>query len=120
MCPTLLVSVYLSEATPESGELTMLPGSRLAAFNAHVATPAALGGAHFRARPGDVSVHYGDTVHAAPPPTARGLPRYRVSAIVAFARPGARPHRGQDSYNDALHRRADGRVEHLAAVARRS
>jgi Phytanoyl-CoA dioxygenase (PhyH) len=119
-CPILLASVYLTEATPESGELTLLPGSRLAGFNAHVATPASLAGAHFDARPGDVSLHYGDTIHAAPPPTARDLPTYRVSAIVAFAPPGARPHRGQDSYNDALHQRTDGRVEHLSVVAKRT
>jgi hypothetical protein len=40
-----------------------------------------------------------------------------VSAVVGFAGPGARPHRGRP-YNEVLHRRDDGQVEHLAKVAR--
>ena len=120
MCPTLVVSVYLTEASPENGELTMLPGSKDAAFNAHDPNQrGALRSAHFHARPGDVSLHYSDTVHAAPPPTARGRTRYRVSAVLTFARPDARHHRGRQSYNDVLHQRADGQVEHLVDVAKR-
>jgi len=119
MCPTLIASVYLTDATPETGELRMLPGSREASFNAHVSRAASLGGASFRARPGDVSLHYSDTIHAAPPPTGRGPGDYRVSAIVGFARPGAAHHRGERSYNDVLHQRDDGQIEHLVAVARR-
>jgi hypothetical protein len=119
MCPTAIASVYLTEATPESGELVFLPGSRETAFNAH--DPSCRGrlpGAHFRAQPGDVTLHFGDTVHAAPPP-APGAPSYRVSAIVGYARPGAFHHRGDASYNDALHRRDDGQVDHLVDLARR-
>jgi ectoine hydroxylase-related dioxygenase (phytanoyl-CoA dioxygenase family) len=121
MCPRLLVSVYLSEATPETGELVMLPGSHRATLNAHDTTvdPAAHA-AHFAARPGDVSVHYGDTVHAAPPPTAPNRAEYRISAVIGFAPPGSRNHRGEGSYNDALHRRDDGQIEHLAEVVKRS
>lgn len=119
MCPTLIASVYLTPATPETGELRMLPGSLESSFNAHVTRASNLAGASFRARPGDVSLHYSDTIHAAPPPTARGLPGYRVSAIVGYARPGATHHRGERSYNDVLHQRADGQVEHLVAVAKR-
>lgn len=120
ICPTLLISVYLSAATPESGELMMLPGSHRTTLNAHDAgiDPAAHA-AHFAARPGDVSVHYGDTVHAAPPPTAPDRDQYRISAVVSFARRGARNHRGGGSYNDALHQRDDGQIEHLNAVAKR-
>jgi hypothetical protein len=114
MCPTLIASVYLTAATPETGELKMLAGSRLMSLRRLDADPPA---ARFRARPGDVSVHYGDTMHAAPPPAARGLDTYRVSAIVGFARADARHHRGEKSYNDVLHRRADGQVEHLERVA---
>jgi hypothetical protein len=119
MCPILLLSVYLREATPETGELMMLPGSHLTTLNAHDAgvDPAAHA-AHFAARPGDVSVHYGDTVHAAPPPSAADREHYRISAVVGFAPPGARNHRGERSYNDALHRREDGQIEHLSEVAK--
>ena len=120
ICPTLLVSIYLTEATPESGELVMLPGSHRTAFNAHDrgVDPAAHA-AHFAARPGDVSVHYGDTVHAAPPPTRNDRAEYRISTVLSFAPVGARHHRGAASYNDALHQRADGRIEHLDEVAKR-
>ncbi|MDX2169779.1 MAG: phytanoyl-CoA dioxygenase family protein [Deltaproteobacteria bacterium] len=119
-CPLLQLSIYLREATPESGELAMLPGSHRAAFNAHDATldPMAWA-AHFAAQPGDVSLHYSDTVHAAPPPTASDRAEYRVSAVLSFGRPTARHHRGESSYNDVLHQRADGQIEHLNEVARR-
>ena len=119
MCPTLIASVYLTDATPETGDLRMLPGSREASFNAHVSRSAAVGGVAFRARPGDVSVHYSDTVHTAPPPAGRGPGTYRISAIIGFARPGTDHHRGERSYNEVLHQRADGQIEHLVKVAER-
>jgi ectoine hydroxylase-related dioxygenase (phytanoyl-CoA dioxygenase family) len=120
MCPTAIASVYLTEASPETGELAFLPGSRDMAFNGH--DPQCrehLLSAHFHARPGDVTLHYSDTVHAAPPPTAADRAAYRISAIVSYARPDARHHRGEASYNDVLHRRDDGQVEHLVSVAKR-
>ena len=121
MCPVLIASVYLTEATPETGELVMLPGSHRASYTTiHPSHPEAPRGAHFHARPGDVSLHYGDTMHAAPPPTARSGAAYRTSAIVGFARPGAHHHRGEQSYNEVLHAREDGQVEHLERVAQRA
>jgi ectoine hydroxylase-related dioxygenase (phytanoyl-CoA dioxygenase family) len=120
MCPILLASVYLTEATPETGELAMLPGSHRASFNAHDQRSALTAhAAHFHARPGDVSLHYSDTVHAAPPPTAAQRDSYRISAVVSFARPEARHHRGESSYNDVLHQRDDGQIEHLETLAKR-
>jgi ectoine hydroxylase-related dioxygenase (phytanoyl-CoA dioxygenase family) len=120
MCPRLLLSTYLREATPESGELAMLPGSHRAAFNAHDRTiDPWRHAARFAARPGDVSVHFGDTVHAAPPPAAPERAEFRISAVVGFAPPEARHHRGEHSYNDALHQRDDGQIEHLDQVAKR-
>ena len=110
-CPTAIASVYLTEATPQSGELVFLPGSRRTAFNAH--DPQCrddLPAAHFHARPGDLTFHYGDTIHAAPPPTDPSRSSYRISAILGYARPAARHHRGEGSYNDVLapaRRRAD-------------
>jgi ectoine hydroxylase-related dioxygenase (phytanoyl-CoA dioxygenase family) len=116
----LLLSVYLREATPESGERAMLPGSHRAAFNAHDTRLEPMAhAAHFAARPGDVSLHYGDTVHAAPPPTARDRADYQVSAVVSFAASTARHHRGASSYNDVLHQRDDGQIAHLDRVAKR-
>ena len=120
MCPTAIASVFLTDGSAGAGELVFLPGSRHAAFNAHDPRwRGELPGAHFAARPGDVTLHYGDTVHCAPPPSDPARDAYRISAIVGYARPGARHHRGEASYNDALHRRDDGQVEHLTRVAKR-
>jgi len=38
---------------------------------------------------------------------------------MSFVSEGARHHRGEGSYNDALHQRDDGQIEHLAVVARK-
>lgn len=120
MCPIVVVSVFLTAASPETGELAMLPGSHAASFNAHDRRgDPGLHAAHFRARPGDVSLHYSDTVHAAPPPTDVHRDSYRISAIVDFAAPAARHHRGERSYNAVLHQRADGQIEHLETVTKR-
>ena len=119
LCPTLVVSTYLTPATPETGELRMLPGSwQRGCGPIDARHPRAPRGVSFAARPGDVSLHYGDTMHAAPPPTRDDLQVYRISAVTAFARPGARPHRGRH-YNEVLHRREDGQIEHLARIAER-
>jgi len=121
MCPILIVSTYLRPATPETGELAFLPGSRDRGVGPiDPRHPKAPRGAHFRAGPGDVTVHYSDTMHAAPPPTRSDLPpdAYRLSAVTGFARPGASPHDGRRHYNEVLHRREDGQVEHLSVVAR--
>jgi ectoine hydroxylase-related dioxygenase (phytanoyl-CoA dioxygenase family) len=121
-CPILVCSVFLTDSTPETGELLFLPGSwqRAAAQAVFADDPSAPVGAHFRARPGDVSIHYGDTLHAAPPPARSDLEGYRVSAVVSFARPDAYHHHGEQSYNAVLHQRADGQIEHLARRAERS
>jgi hypothetical protein len=118
MCPVLVCSVYLTPADPETGELVFLPGSwqrSCGYLDARAEPPRA---AHFAARPGDVSVHYGDGMHAAPPPRGSGL--MRISVVTGWARPDARHHRGERSYNDVLHQRADGQIEHLTAVAKRA
>lgn len=119
ICPVVIASLYLTPANPETGELVFLPGSHRRAcgyMDASAQPPRAV---HFDARPGDVSLHYGDVMHAAPPPRSAAGP-WRISAITGYARPDARPHRGQRSYNDVLHQREDGQIEHLAAVAKRA
>ena len=64
MCPVVILSVYLTPATPETGELRFLPGSwsRACGF-AEAADPRAPRGISFAAEPGDVSVHFGDVMH---------------------------------------------------------
>ena len=55
----------------------------------------------------------------APPPSDPSRSEYRVSAVLSFAPAGAANHRGEASYNAALHRRDDGQIEHLDQVAKR-
>lgn len=121
MCPVLVASVFLTPATPETGELRFLPGSwsRTCPF-AEADDASAPRGVAFRAEPGDVSIHYGDVMHAAPPPTRSDRSPYRISATVGFSRPDARVHIGGRSYNRVLHQREDGQIEHLAKIAERS
>lgn len=121
MCPVLITSVYLTPANPQTGTLSMLPGSHRASWGTRPANhPSVPAHVALHAEPGDVSIHYGDTMHAAPPPTATGHGDYRISAIVGFAPANAAHHRGEKSYNDVLHGREDGQVEHLERVAERA
>lgn len=118
MCPTMVMSLYLEPATRETGELRFLPGSwRCTHGFAEATDPAAPEGVAVAAEAGDVTLHYGDGMHAAPPPTGARGP-YRSSVLIGFARPGARHHRGEDHYNDVLLQRDDGQVPHLARLAR--
>jgi ectoine hydroxylase-related dioxygenase (phytanoyl-CoA dioxygenase family) len=119
MCPVLIVSIYLSNANDETGSLRMLPGSWQGACGFIDARhPDAPTGVGVDGKPGDVSLHYGDVMHAAPPPTGPGP--YRTSVIMAFIKEGVRNHRGEGSYNDVLLSRDDGQVEHLADVTKRT
>jgi hypothetical protein len=120
MCPVLIFSIYLQPSRPESGELRMLPGSHESSYGfIDPNDPAAPRGVPLAADAGDVSAHYGDIMHAAPPPTGERGP-YRECLLTGFARPGAYNHRGDKSYNDVLLSRDDGQVEHLTKVAERS
>ena len=97
----------------------MLPGSWNSACPfIDPSHPSAPKGVPLLAEAGDVSLHYGDCMHASPPPEGPGP--YRVSVLLGFARPGAAHHRGERSYNDVLLQRDDGQVEHLQQVADRS
>jgi len=121
MCPAVIVSTYLTPANADTGELRFLPGSHVRACGAFIdpAESASPRGVSFDARPGDVSVHFGDVMHAAPPPRRSDLAGYRVSAITGFGPPEFRAHRGE-SYNAALHRRDDGQIENLLDVAKQT
>lgn len=119
MCPVLIASLYLWPSRPETGELRMLPGSHEGSCGFSDARDAnAPRGISLAADPGDVTLHYGDIMHAAPPPTGAGP--YRQCLLLGWARPDAFNHRGYKSYNDALLSRDDGQVEHLAKVASRA
>ncbi|MFP6564995.1 MAG: phytanoyl-CoA dioxygenase family protein [Myxococcota bacterium] len=101
MCPTINLSIFLSEATDASGALKVLPGSHRGSVPAIDAThERAPAGVPVAAGPGDVSLHYGDVMHAAPPPTGDGP--FRRSAVLTWKPPGAKPHTGERHYNDVL------------------
>jgi ectoine hydroxylase-related dioxygenase (phytanoyl-CoA dioxygenase family) len=117
MCPLLICSIYLAPSRPETGELRMLPGSHEASMGFFEATdPHAPRGVGIAADPGDLTLHYGDIMHAAPPPTGQGP--FRRCVLLSFGRADAFNHRGDASYNDVLLSREDGQVEHLSKVAR--
>ena len=113
-CPTVIVTICLTEGTPEAGELRVLPGSHRGTYpfidGRHRSAPE---GVPVTVAAGDVSLHYSDLMHASLPPTSTDGP-HRISALLAFVPPQGGHHRGDRHYNDVLLGRDDGQVEHLA------
>ena len=120
MCPTLVCSIFLGPNTAEAGELRFLPGSWRSTYRVGEAVGEnALPGVTIPAQPGDITIHYGDGWHAAPPPTGREGP-FRSCILVSFKREGAYNHRGVRHYNDILLEGDEGQVADVHAVAERS
>lgn len=116
MCPRLVASVFLTKADAETGALRALPGSwKSACHFIDASHPAAPKGVVLEAEPGDVSFHYSDTMHAAPPPDTNSN-GFRVSAITGYDRAGARPHGGTRNYNDVLLGNEDGQIDHMSKL----
>lgn len=117
ICPTLVCSVFLEENRAESGALRLLPGSWQCSyrFGDGGSAEAELGVVP-PAQPGDLTLHYGDVWHVAPPPTGESGP-FRCCALVSFERPDARNHRGERHYNDVLLGREDGQVANMRQIA---
>ncbi len=113
MCPIVQLSVFLEAANPESGTLSIIPGSH------HFATPMptaaeeqAFGAVDVEAAPGDVLVHLGDTMHAAKSP--RGDGPYRRSIVMSFfQRRLLEIVDAGEAYNDVLLDDPDGQVRHI-------
>jgi hypothetical protein len=113
-CPMLNIGIQLDAATAATGQLLMIAGS-------HRGT-SGLPGPHdtdglpvvaISTEPGDVTVHFGHTLHAAPPPTDPGAAGRRALYLsyvppLTFEMIGP----GQ-SYNDVLFTRDSGRVQHV-------
>jgi ectoine hydroxylase-related dioxygenase (phytanoyl-CoA dioxygenase family) len=113
-CPLLNVGIQLDAASADAGQLLMIPGS-------HRGT-SRLPGPHEVSRlpvvplstdPGDVTVHFGHTLHAATPPTdpdALGRRALYLTFVppITFEMIGP----GQSS-NDVLFTRDEGRVRHV-------
>jgi hypothetical protein len=113
-CPMLNVGIQLDRATPAAGQLLMIPGShrgtsRLPGSKETEHLPIA----PLWTEPGDVTVHFGHTLHAAPPPTEhRGAGRRAL--YLTFVPPltfeMVAPGKG---YNDVLFARTDGHIKHV-------
>ena len=120
MCPRFIGSIYLTAANESTGDLVYLPGSWTTSSGYMDPIVLPMRAVRVSAEPGDVTIHYGDVMHAAPPPARGDLAEYRVSVVIDYSRPGVLNHRGLKSYNEQLHRGGDrGQVEHLTAVTRR-
>jgi ectoine hydroxylase-related dioxygenase (phytanoyl-CoA dioxygenase family) len=112
MCPTYVLSLYLYDATAAQGALQFLPGSHRYAFGFADAGQTRFAGAvTVPAKAGDITLHIGDVMHAAPPPESETGP-FRQSILLAF-HPDFTHHRGERHYNDALLGTEDGQVPHL-------
>jgi ectoine hydroxylase-related dioxygenase (phytanoyl-CoA dioxygenase family) len=110
----LNVGIQLDPATPETGQLLMMAGShrgtsRLPRPDETEHLPIAPIGTE----PGDVTIHFGHTLHAAPPPTGQRGPGRRA-LYLTFVPPltfeMVAPGQG---YNDVLFARTDGHVKHV-------
>ena len=76
MCPLIQTGIQLDRANPANGQLLVLAGSHRytkhwIAWGEEHALPAVA----LETEPGDLTVHYGDTMHTTPPPTADGAGR---------------------------------------------
>jgi hypothetical protein len=104
-CPALNIGVQLDAATAETGRLHFVPGSwRVSCHRGDLACARTVA---VDTEPGDVTVHLGDVMHAAPPPTGSG-PGRRALYVSCM------PERAYDvippgkSYNDVILARVGG------------
>jgi ectoine hydroxylase-related dioxygenase (phytanoyl-CoA dioxygenase family) len=113
-CPLLNVGIQLDAANAGSGQLHMIAGSHLG--TSRLPTPAEETGLPTVAidtEPGDVTAHYGHTLHAAPPPgdrQAAGRRALYVTYVPELAFEMIPPGKG---YNDVLFTRDSGRIRHI-------
>jgi hypothetical protein len=113
-CPMLNVGIQLDRATAESGQLLMIPGSHQG--TSRLPGPREVEGLPVTAivtEPGDVTVHFGHTLHAAPPPTDLGASG-RKALYLSFMPPLTFEMVGPgQGYNDVLFTRNAGRIHHV-------
>jgi len=116
-CPMLNIGIQLDAAIAASGQLQMIAGS-------HLGTSRLPGGDQTGALPvvaleteaGDVTAHFGHTLHAAPPPadlSAAGRRALYVSYVPPLTFEMIGPGQG---YNDVLFTRSAGRIQHVQEI----
>ena len=109
MCPANNFSIYLHDATPESGELRFMPGSHTCIYGNEFSGRNL--GISVAAKAGSITLHATDVMHMAPPPLSKTGP-YRTSVLLLFAR-HSETHDGGRRYNDVLLGSDDGQIESL-------
>jgi ectoine hydroxylase-related dioxygenase (phytanoyl-CoA dioxygenase family) len=119
LCPTVAIGVQLDEASAENGQLVMLAGSwRTSSHQLRRRDEERWPVVALDTEPGDVTVHFGHTLHAAPPPSAPDAGRRAM--YVTYARPESLEYVGpMHGYNDVLLAHGDGRVQAPAEVGAR-
>ena len=113
-CPMLNIGIQLDEATAAAGQLLVLAGSHRG--TSRLPGPDEVAGlpvVPLTTEPGDVTVHFGHTLHAAPPPTdsaAAGRRALYLSFVPPLTFEMIGPGQG---YNDVLFTRDAGHVQHV-------
>jgi hypothetical protein len=104
MCPLIQAGIQLDHANPANGQLLVLAGSHR--YTKHWIAwgqEADLPVVALQTKPGDLTIHYGDTMHTTPPPTAKNAGRralyYKFAEPKTFEWIPTACH-----YNDALFR----------------
>jgi hypothetical protein len=98
-CPAINIGIQLDAATAASGQLCFAPGTHRA--SCHRADLARARTVAVDTEPGDCTVHVGDVMHAAPPPTGAGPGRRTLYLSGLPARAYAHIPAGK-SYNDTI------------------
>ncbi len=113
-CPMLNIGIQLDAATAATGQLLMIAGSHLGI--SRLPGPYqldALPVVALTTEPGDVTVHFGHTLHAAPPPADRdavGRRALYLSYVPPLTFEMIGPGQG---YNDVLFTRSAGHIRHV-------
>lgn len=117
-CPMLNIGIQLDAATAAAGQLQVMAGSHLG--TSRLPGPDQVDGLPVVAlttAPGDVTVHFGHTLHAAPPPTDRKAAGRRA-LYLSFVPPLTFEMIGPgQGYNDVLFTRDSGHVQHVDAFS---
>jgi len=74
-CPTLNAGIQLDAATAASGRLLFVPGSHRGSLHRADVERGDVPIVAIDTEPGDVTLHFGDVLHAAPPPTSSDTAR---------------------------------------------
>jgi ectoine hydroxylase-related dioxygenase (phytanoyl-CoA dioxygenase family) len=119
LCPTVAIGIQLDPASAATGQLHFLAGSHRG--SSHPLKPG--DEAHqpvvaIDTEPGDVTVHFGHVLHAAPAPSGDGPGRRAV--YVTFSRPETLEFVGPgNGYNDVLFEQ-DGKVHSVDELTART